>query len=181
MELREVVGHPGYFVGDDGSVWTSKLKGGNDRSPGRRGELKRLALQRSTRDYVLVNLDVDGRNQSRAVHQLVPEAFVGPKPDGLEGCHYPDPDKSNNRLENLRWDTHAENAKDAYRDRPPLVAKVCRRCGFPKLAAEFYRDKRASDGLKTECKSCHSAVNVATRDPEKKRAANRNYMRRARE
>jgi hypothetical protein len=180
MELRDVVGHPGYFVGDDGSVWTAKLKGGTDRTPGRRGDLRPLAVQVGTRGYLQVNLDVRGRNKSRFVHQLVLEAFVGPKPDGQEGCHYPDHDKRNNRLRNLRWDMHAENVKDAYRDRPPAVAKVCRRCGFPKLVSQFYRDKRASDGLQTECKSCHNSVSVATRDPEKKRAANRAHMRRVR-
>lgn len=89
MELREVVGHPGYFVGDDGSVWTRKLKGGSDRTPGRRGDIKPMTLNTNTSGYWQVNLDVDGRNCSRVVHQLVLEAFVGPMPEGQEGCHYP--------------------------------------------------------------------------------------------
>lgn len=179
-ELREIVGHPGYLVGDDGSVWSAKIKGGNDRSAGRRGAPRLLATHANTRGYLLVNLDVDGRNKSRFVHQLVLEAFVGPKPEGLEGCHYPDHDKNNNRVENLRWDTHAENIRDGYRDRPPTTVKVCRRCGETKSAEEFYADRRASDGLKTECKKCHSSVSVATRDVEKKRATNREFMRRSR-
>jgi len=180
-ELREVVGHPGYFVGDDGSVWTSKVKGGNGRAAGRLGNLKPMATHLGRRGYVQVSLDVNGRNRSRLVHQLVLEAFVGPKPNGMEGCHYPDHDKRNNRLDNLRWDTHAENAKDSYRDRPPVTTKSCRRCGVRKSASDFYADKRASDGLKTDCKVCHTKVSVATRDPEKKRVANREYMRRTRE
>lgn len=36
-ERREIAGFPGYFVDADGVVWTSKLKGGNDRTPGKRG------------------------------------------------------------------------------------------------------------------------------------------------
>ena len=179
-EMHEIAGHLGYFVSDDGFVWTSKVKGGNDRTPGRRGPLRKLAIQRSKRGYCLVNLDVDGRNRSRLVHQLVLEAFVGPKPPGLEGCHYPDHDKANNRVSNLRWDTHDENIRDNYRDRLSTGTKVCSRCGHPKKLDEFYTDKRASDGRKSSCKSCHNDVSVATRDPEKKRKANREYARRLR-
>jgi len=45
------------------------------------------------------------------VHRLVLEAFVGPCPDGMEACHL-DSDKTNNRVSNLRWDTHLENMRD---------------------------------------------------------------------
>lgn len=45
------------------------------------------------------------------VHVLVLEAFVGPRPDGMEGCHN-DGDPSNNRLSNLRWDTPLANWSD---------------------------------------------------------------------
>ena len=50
-----------------------------------------------------------------AVHILVLEAFDRPKPDGMEGCHWPNPDRSCNDLENLRWDTHRENERDKAR------------------------------------------------------------------
>ena len=54
------------------------------------------------------------RGQTASVHILVLEAFVGPKPKGMEGCHY-DGDFSNNKLENLRWDTHLANEADKKR------------------------------------------------------------------
>ena len=65
---------------------------------------KRVALSRvgEAPNYVLI-------------HRLVLEAFVGPCPDGLEGCHWDD-DPANNNLENLRWDTHQENMKDRARN-----------------------------------------------------------------
>jgi len=47
------------------------------------------------------------------VHRLVLEAFVGPCPDGMECCHN-DGDRTNNRLENLRWDTHKNNMALSY-------------------------------------------------------------------
>lgn len=43
------------------------------------------------------------------------ETFVGPCPEGMECCHFPERDRSNNRLDNLRWDTHHENVLDAVR------------------------------------------------------------------
>lgn len=49
-----------------------------------------------------------------SVGRLVLEAFVGPCPLGLECCHY-DGNKLNNRLDNLRWDTHSNNMRDARR------------------------------------------------------------------
>ena len=57
------------------------------------------------------------RPYTRNVHSLVLEAFVGPRPTGMQGCHFPDPDTSNNRLDNLRWDSAEANMHD------------CRKCG----------------------------------------------------
>lgn len=45
------------------------------------------------------------------VHRLVLEAFIGPCPDGMVGCHT-DGDPLNNRLDNLRWDTPSNNNRD---------------------------------------------------------------------
>jgi hypothetical protein len=136
-----------------------------------------MKLNRTRKGYLKVNLDVGGKNVARCVHQLVLEAFVGPKPEGQEGCHFPDPDKSNNSVANLRWDTHLENVRDRVRGKPDSPTKVCRRCLIAKPKEAFYRDKRASDGLQLYCKECHTALCVATRDPEKRREANRMWMR----
>ena len=47
----------------------------------------------------------------RSIHRLVLETFVGPCPEGMEGCHN-DGDSTNNWLSNLRWDTHFNNNQD---------------------------------------------------------------------
>lgn len=69
-------------------------------------------------------LDKDGRlrasicapDMSRDMHisRLVLMAFIGPAPEGTEGCHN-DGDVSNNHYTNLRWDTHEENCRDIIR------------------------------------------------------------------
>jgi hypothetical protein len=69
-------------------------------SPGRKGK-----------GYLIVQFWRVGRPTHQAVHQLVLEAFVGPCPQGLEGCHN-DGNPSNNHLSNLRYDTHINNCLD---------------------------------------------------------------------
>lgn len=50
----------------------------------------------------------------RKVHQLVAEAFHGPRPEGMEVCHGDD-NPANNAADNLRYDTHRENELDVVR------------------------------------------------------------------
>ena len=60
--------------------------------------------------YLKVDLSRDNRQRTRLVHQLVLEAFVGPR-DGKQACHN-NGIRTDNRLENLRWGTISENALD---------------------------------------------------------------------
>ena len=61
--------------------------------------------------YPQVGLCSPKRNLTRMVHQLVAEAFLGPCPLGMEVCHN-DGSRSNNRLDNLRYDTRKNNHAD---------------------------------------------------------------------
>lgn len=54
----------------------------------------------------------------RPVHQLVMLAFVGEPPEGMEVCHI-NGDPTDNRLENLRYDTRTQNILDVYRQGKP--------------------------------------------------------------
>lgn len=104
FEYRDVPGFPGYRIGDDGSVQSCRIGG-------RWKPLK----PKFTRGHAYVGLWRDGKQINRYVHRLVLEAFVGPCPDGLEGCHFDD-DPWNNRLSNLRWDTRSGNKSDEIRN-----------------------------------------------------------------
>lgn len=48
------------------------------------------------------------------VHQLVLEAFVGFRPEGME-CRHLDGNKNNNQLDNICWGTKEENDQDNVR------------------------------------------------------------------
>lgn len=54
------------------------------------------------------------RGVTELVHQLVCEAFRGPRPDGLV-CGHRDGDPGNNRAHNLAWITYTENEADKQR------------------------------------------------------------------
>ena len=51
------------------------------------------------------------KSESKLVHRLMLEAFVGPCPDGMESCHN-NGIRSDCRLENIRWDTISANQMD---------------------------------------------------------------------
>ena len=61
--------------------------------------------------YYVVYLKKLDEESGRAyyISRLILETFVGPCPEGMEACHYPDPCTNNNRLDNLMWGTRKEN------------------------------------------------------------------------
>lgn len=77
-----------------------------------RGQI--LNPMRSETGHCSVDLRNLGSRSPQLVHRLVLEAFVGPCPDGMEGCHF-NGDPADNRLTNLRWDTRSANNLDAVR------------------------------------------------------------------
>lgn len=86
---------------------------------------------RDTGHQLVAGLHRDNFGINLFVHVAVLTAFVGPCPDGMEGCHWDD-DYRNNRLGNLRWATHADNMADKLRNgnNDRAVKTVCRR-GHP--------------------------------------------------
>lgn len=112
VEYRDVFGFPGYRVGSDGTVWSSW--GRHGRSVIANSVWRLLKATKTHKGYLAVVL-IDGKSKkNKHVHRLVLEAFCGPCPEGMQGCH-------NNgvawdcRLENLRWDTVKENSADRER------------------------------------------------------------------
>lgn len=108
---RPVVGYEGaYEVSDLGNVRsTARVTSAGVRLPGRP-----KATFLNMHGYPMVSLYLGNVGRQRRVHRLVLEAFVGPCPEGMEGCHS-DGDPSNARLPNLRWDTKSENQFDRIR------------------------------------------------------------------
>lgn len=112
VTYKPVSGFPGYWVGDDGSVWCD-IAFGPGGGPGK-AKWRRRKLTRRKDGYIWVSLHRDGRTVGVGVHRLVLTAFVGQPPAGHVGCHN-NGLRHDNRLCNLRWDTHAANIADMKR------------------------------------------------------------------
>lgn len=83
-----------------------------------KGRLMKPYKDRPKYPHMIIQLSRGGRSKEGAafplVHKLVLEAFVGPRPPGLEACHN-NGDGTDNRLSNLRWDTHRANMADQFK------------------------------------------------------------------
>lgn len=85
------------------------------------GTTQRILKSHPTRHgYLTVHLCRDGRRFSRAVHRLVLEAFIGPRPPGME-CRHLDGNRRNNAATNLCWGTRSQNALDRVRHGTALM------------------------------------------------------------
>lgn len=109
---KNLPGHPGYRVGDDGTVWTCLKRGHTLGVFGSRYVIGDEWRQLKTFQEKCGGLSLTIGNKTMRVHRLVLEAFVGPCPPGMEACHFPDRDRTNNNLSNLRWDTTLANMRD---------------------------------------------------------------------
>lgn len=114
---RPVVGYEGYYaVSDFGNVKAlaravlQKSRSGNLYERVMPEKLHKPRLDSEDR-YLYVNLSKNGVAQNYAVHILVLEAFVGPRPEGMHGCHN-NGNTTHNHLSNLRWDTPKANNAD---------------------------------------------------------------------
>lgn len=101
-------GFPGYFIGDDGSVWSQKAIGGS-RDYG--SPPRKLKLTINKIGYLQCAIHAGDKQITRFVHRLVLEAFVGPRPKGGV-CRHLDGNPLNNKLNNLCWGTQKENLAD---------------------------------------------------------------------
>lgn len=109
LEWKWVVGHQGiYMVSNEGHVKSEKILGTNYS-----GKILRHSLNPVT-GYVHVNLWLDGKPKTTAVHVIVAAAFLGPRPE-LADINHIDGNKTNPRLANLEYCTRSENKLHASR------------------------------------------------------------------
>lgn len=170
-EWRPVPGYEGcYEVSSIGRVRSLTRPDALGRV--RRGKL--LSPRRAVSGHRVIALCVNRERRQFLVHHLVLMAFVGPRPDGLDGCHRNDiPD--DNRVSNLRWDTRSSNVLDCVRNGGHHMANKteCTQ-GHPYSPENTYR----YPGGNRACNECRRIYREEHR--EERRAKGREYMRRRR-
>lgn len=108
---RTIPDFPGYEVSDSGQVRSYRRRGHG----GMMAAPKLLKLQRYGTYYHVRLTRFDGKIIQAAVHVLVLEVFVGPRPEGMLALHKDD-EPTNNDVENLYWGTPSDNGRDAWRN-----------------------------------------------------------------
>lgn len=109
-----VPGWPGYEVSDRGRVrswkWPGKMRAWvEDRS--RSPRVLRPDVRNGYLGVLLSDKDRGRRHVN--IHVLVLEAFVGPRPEGMQVAHT-NGERHDNRIENLRWATPSSNNADKH-------------------------------------------------------------------
>jgi NUMOD4 motif-containing protein/HNH endonuclease len=103
-----------------------------------------------------VSLSINGVHYIRRVHGLVLGAFIGPRPEGLDGCHE-NGNARDNRLVNLRWDTRSSNMFDCVRHgTDPQRNRTCCPQGHLLMMPNLVTTRFARHGHRV-CRSCAQA------------------------
>ena len=102
--------------------------------------------------HMVVCLWSDGHRRTASIHRLVLAAFVGPQPEGMEGCHN-NGIPSDNSLTNLRWDTLSSNRLDMVTHGVHNNARKTECKRGHKLVAPNLKSSKLPMGWR-ECLSC---------------------------
>ncbi len=139
VEFRDIPGFPGYRISKTGIVQSCRRRGTLSLS-----QTWKTLTNTSRGRYFQVGLRKNGKYCAPSVHRLVLLAFVGECPNGME-CRHLNGDGRDNRLENLKWDTHKTNCEDQITHGTSLRAE---KNGNSKLTAELVKElrQRVADG-----------------------------------
>jgi hypothetical protein len=109
-EWRAIPNFPGYEVSEKGNVRSMKPSA-------KRVGFYHFPKVTMRNGYPAVQLSLNSKTRVKFVHTLVAEAFCGAKPfDGAQVGHINDM-PLDNRAENLRWVTPAQNAADKIKNK----------------------------------------------------------------
>lgn len=117
----DFIGKPNYKISNYGKLYC--LHG--DFSRGIPYEWRRVQIRPNSnwkRHGAKPYLRVRIAGKQWLLQRLVLEVFIGPCPEGMEARHL-DGDIKNNRLDNLKWGTRKQNAKDKVRHGRGLKGK----------------------------------------------------------
>ena len=140
IKLKKFADWPGYLIGSDGSVYSTK-----------RGEQVKMSPAKGTSGYYNVGFSYEGEKKTFQVHRLVALAFL-PNRKKLEIVNHLDGNKLNNDVSNLEWTTRTGNARHAAKELGPKQASD--------------RKAKKDNDMKTRLSIISHAHSACTANPE---------------
>jgi hypothetical protein len=132
--LKTIPDFPDYAINEEGWVWSKPRRIADGRY--RRGQW--LSPRTGRGNLLYVAFWQDDRAYHRAVHRLILETYVGPCPFGMVARHI-NGKPSDNRLENLMWDTRSVIIKKAA-DRGTFY-----QCGYKGVKGEASNNAKLTE------------------------------------
>jgi len=103
--MKEHPTHKGYFVTEDGRVFSVKTSRRIDYTK----QPKELRVRKGSDGYCMIS----SRQGRLTVHRLVAETFI-PNPNNLPCINHKDENKSNNHVSNLEWCDYQYNIEYSH-------------------------------------------------------------------
>lgn len=108
MNIKPIIDFDGYYISDEGKVYSDLGKGCRDRA--KRVELYEIKPRLTKNGYCRVCMRQQSTNKrvDKYIHRLVAEYFI-PNPLNKKVVNHLDCNKQNNHVLNLEWCTYKEN------------------------------------------------------------------------
>lgn len=174
MKALQIKNFPNYYITDTGDVYSRY----STKYKNTQGRIKKLLPSKNNCGYLYVLLYRKDKRYSQIIHRLVAEAFI-PNPENKPQVNHKNGIKTDNRVENLEWNTASENILHAYNilNKKPnkvMLGKKGKDCPYAKIIlqikdgniiAEFYGAAEASriTGINNShiCQCCRKERNYA--------------------
>lgn len=148
MKALRIKDFPDYYITDTGDVYSRNFS----KNPN--GRIKRLKPLHSKDGYYRIAFMKGKKHYTKSIHRLVAEAFI-PNPENKRTVNHKNGIKSDNRVENLEWNTYSENLYHKHRVlgyKGTMLGKTGSRCPNSKTVLQVKDGK-----IIAKFAGCHEA------------------------